>query len=115
MGSNRDTSNGPAWRDIATAIHAFQVEDKCVVGIYMSCALSARGLELHLLATAAQYNRETLEVQHLASASVKCADTGPRTLEGAVFQLLYALDFKLATNAATRVLDNQGEAPAAPR
>lgn len=102
MASSRGTSNGPDWRDIALAMEAFEAQEDCRLSITLCSAIDKNGCADLIMQAQALRDGEGLEVITLASASVTCSGTHPQTLDGALFRLMYALDFQSAANEYLR-------------
>lgn len=98
MASSRGTSNGPDWKDIASALFAFEYQEKCQVRISIEAAGTPEEPDLSIQAIAVQVEKSGLEVSTLASANVTCSATCLVSLEAQLFRLLYALDFQSAAN-----------------
>lgn len=98
LASSRGTSNGPDWKDIASALFAFEYQEKCKVRISIEAAGTPEEEDLSIQAIAVQEGKSGLEVSTLASANAKCSATGLVRLEAQIFRLLYALDFQSAAN-----------------
>ena len=105
MASSRDSSNSPDWKDIAEAIHSFQMSEELVVTLHLHAEQGKKGVELCVTAMASALDQSSTALPPLVSASAKCSTIGLKSLEGALLHVLYALDFQLAANAAKQVLD----------
>jgi len=96
LASSRGTSSGPDALDSATALQAFQDQNK--VRIVVTLRLVANGgppdfwLEGKALSQVSADGVRSL----LAFASVKCLGSRHQTTDAALLALLYALDFQLA-------------------
>lgn len=99
MASSRNTLNGPDWEDVARAMLAFEDAEHCRVVLTINSGGDASAPDLVLQAQALGDAGSALEVITLASVSAKCSGTRLKSLEAALFQLMYALDFQSAANA----------------
>lgn len=92
MASNRDTSNGPDWRDVAAAfLHLEEVGGR---PISITAELWKKGNLSSIVWTARVLDRdpETGEVSASASASVSMLTRGAGGTDAALLLLAYELD-----------------------
>lgn len=92
--------------DIAFMIAAFQAMNKVIVAITLTAMDSDGAADMRLTATAHQLATVDPEAPILVSVSKSFLGMNIRTLEAAVIQLLYQLDFALAEKELGRMAKN---------
>lgn len=96
MASSRGTSNGPDTVDVASVMRAFE-EMNCVhLVVTLRTCKGEETPDFWLEGKALSWHDTNGVRQLLAYQSVKCGSTGLKTMDAAVLNLLYALDFQLA-------------------
>jgi len=99
LASNRDTSNGPDWRDFAEAMAAFESQNGMRLSLQMSTVELGRDVDLCVRLMASTPNGAPAELAQSVSEERYMSSMNRRTLEAALLQLLYALDARLAWEA----------------
>lgn len=102
LASSRFSSNSPDLVDIAAVLDAFQETNRVRVTVEIQLADPGEKAILYLQATAWMREEESGGQLPLVLQSARRA-LGPRqTMEAAIFQLLYALDFQFAEDEFAR-------------
>lgn len=98
LASNRDTSNGPDWRDVAAAAKHFAREWEAEVKIWAE--LRTCGSQPHIvwIAEARELGVKTQEAKCLGSASVSMLTRGAGGTDAVLLLLLYELDRDIYRN-----------------
>lgn len=96
MASSRDSSNTPDWRDIASAMAAYEQQEACTLELTVVSAGSAEKPDMRLVLRSGLEVGEDGEVKPSVYASALCSKERFRTLESAILFLLYQLDFMSA-------------------
>lgn len=95
MASSRDSSNGPDWKDVASAAYHFESVWEGTVEIVGRVSGATRQPSLYWTAVLCRRNQETGEVERLDLASVSMLTRGSGDTNAALLLLLYELDKEL--------------------
>jgi len=98
LGSNRDSSGGIGWKDVAGNLVAFEAINGVRLEVRMSTTDYHGRADITLTAIAHDRKGEIGDLPPLASVSVSIMGTRLRSLEGAVIHALYLLDGKIASD-----------------
>lgn len=96
LASSRETSNGPDMRDTAQALNSFEESNNVrIIVTIRSCGLSDGG---NMWYEAKAITRPSAGVVPalLASVQLSCGALNIKTMDAAIMNLLYQLDFELA-------------------
>ena len=96
MAANIGSSNGPDLRDIAAALLAFEEQNTCRLVMTLRTMPPPATPDIWLEGKALSLPQLGQVPRLLASASVTCLAISHKSMDTAVFRLLYALDFELA-------------------
>ena len=96
LASSRFSSNTVDAKDVAFSLVAFEAINSCRIEFRMSTTDRGGRADVQLTAIANPLVGEVGEVTPLASVSKSFSAMRLTSLDAAVFQLLYALDFQLA-------------------
>jgi hypothetical protein len=107
MGSKQALSNGREPEELTDLLQAFETANTCSIILSASLALHRGKLDVCWQATAVGGSTGLLVASVLDSQNVKVWGGDYRTLLGVATQLLYALDFQLASREFERVLENK--------
>jgi len=97
--------SGGDWTDVAANLIAFEAINNVRLEIRMATGDHKGAADLLLTALAFPRVTEQPAVPPLGSASATCSGTNRKSLEGALIQLLYQLDAKLASGVFAEILD----------
>lgn len=108
LAASRDTLSGPGWRDVATALQAFEQVNRCHLEIRFSTGEHKGSPDL-MMEVIAHENKDQIGDQ-CSLASVRCSAgvQGFKTMEAVTLFLLYQLDFSLAQNEFAGVVIKRG-------
>jgi len=95
LASSRGSSNSPDAVDIATVMSAFQGINRVTLDVKLTVTDNGAYSHLMLEATATDCRPLSGDQKRLDSLSVKRPWNAPQSMEAAILQLLYALDFQL--------------------
>lgn len=111
LGSNDRWQNGLGVTDVQTAL--IGLEQMCRVHITVTFSLEDEDGCLGPWLTGVMWTRmDTVgEVMRLVSAKLRCSDTDFRSLDTAVFRLLYMLDGQLAEKGLDTVSSQKAQLP----
>lgn len=105
MAASRDTSNGPGWRDVASALQSFEAMNKVHLEIRMGVAEYRNAPDLTMEILAHQDKEKIGVAACLASANASAGSQGFRTIEALTLFLLYQIDFVLARDEFAKTLN----------
>lgn len=112
LGSSRGTSNGPDAVDVAAVLVAFEQMNQLRLIVTLRTCEGMETPDCWLEGKALSKVSVSGVRSLLAFASVRCGSTGLKTLDSAVLNLLYALDFQLAENELARTVKAAKPPPA---
>lgn len=95
MASNRDTSNGPDWKDVAAAAYHFEEVWEARVEIVGKVSGATKQPTLYWTAVLIETDGKTGEVKRSDLASVSMLTRGGGDTNSALLLLLYELDKEL--------------------
>jgi len=95
LASSRDTSNGPDWQDVASALVNYERFTGVVFVVELTASEGAKSPDLLVTAQAFEKGSRSLGARPLVSVSVSCRRQGYLKVESAVMKAMYDLDVAL--------------------
>jgi hypothetical protein len=101
---SRPSSIGGDWQDVAAVIVAFQAINSVQLEMRLTGASDHGRADILMTLVATELPDGESEAKTLDSVSVRCSAMNRKTLEDALIQALYSLDFKLGSGEFRKIL-----------
>lgn len=114
MASRSTSSSGPDWEDLAMAMKVFQEQNQCAIEVTVSQVVTNGAPDLRFDAKAWPKDVDKRGARPLALSSAVCHADRFKTIGGALFYLMYRLDFAIAEHAWVEALGIEAKPPRTP-